>query len=341
MIATGSETLGSRPGVVHDPALDGEETALDSAASPPGSWPAPVPVRDRPTSDHTAPQPPTTPTATALDVDAVHVVVPAHDEELLVGGCLVSVLEAAVELRRRHPRVLVDVVVVLDRCTDGTAAVVAELAAGRGSGPAEPVVALDVDAGSVGAARRRGLDHVTALDAAAGFDPARVWICNTDADCMVPPDWLVDHVSLARGHDLVQGEVRPVESDLTPVALGVWDERHPAGRGSLHGANLGFRLAAYLAVGGFVEVADQEDLLLVRAMKARGASSVGGTRVLTSGRRESRVPGGFAGYLRGLDDELAAQAADLAADPAADAQADGSGSTPSDPSTSSSTSRST
>jgi hypothetical protein len=55
----------------------------------------------------------------------VHVVVPAHDEEELLGACLVSVATAAARLLAEVPGIAVRTTVVLDRCTDGTAAIAA------------------------------------------------------------------------------------------------------------------------------------------------------------------------------------------------------------------------
>lgn len=58
-------------------------------------------------------------------VDVLHVVVPAHDEEELIGACLASVATAAARLGLTGPGVVVRTTVVLDGCVDGTAAVVA------------------------------------------------------------------------------------------------------------------------------------------------------------------------------------------------------------------------
>jgi glycosyltransferase involved in cell wall biosynthesis len=234
-------------------------------------------------------------------ISAVLVVVPAHDEVERIGRCVRSVRQSAEALLSPSSDVTlhrvrqVEVVVVLDRCTDGTAA-----------GVADPSVHLvDLDAGCVGAARGAGILRGMAVSAAS--DPRSVLVVNTDADCIVPRDWLMDLVSLAAGHDLVLGEVHPDPSEMSPISLDAWWRRHPRGRGSLHGANLAVRLDAYLSVGGFAAVSEQEDVLLVRALRAAGARVVGGTRVMTSGRRDGRVPEGFAGYLRALDDELALQ----------------------------------
>lgn len=241
----------------------------------PSTPPPPPPRRDRP-------------------IAAVLVVVPAHDEEERIGACLDSVRQAADRVVRDAPGVSVSVVVVLDRCTDRTAAVV---------GHRPGVTTVAVDHGCVGAARRAGVRFGSDQ---LGHDPAEVLVVNTDADCTVPVGWLVDHLALARDHDLVLGEVEPHADEMSPASLALWWDRHPVGRGSLHGANLGVRLDAYERAGGFPEVAQQEDVLLVRALRADGAAVVGGTRVTTSGRRLGRVPAGFATYLAGLDDELGA-----------------------------------
>jgi len=236
-------------------------------------------------------------------IAAVHVVVPAHDEQERIGPCLTSVRHAAGVLLAAHPGLRVGVTVVLDRCVDATPGVTA----------AHGVETLVVDVGCVGAARRAGVDRVVATT--ADLDAASVQVVNTDADCVVPPDWLVEHVRLAREHDLVQGEVVPDPREMTTEAGAAWSHRNPAGRGSLHGANLSFRLDAHLAAGGFPAVHQQEDLLMVRAMKARGARSAGGTTVVTSARRQGRVAAGFAAYLRDLDVELAQTVATTTARP--------------------------
>ena len=233
-------------------------------------------------------------------IGAVLVVIPAHDEQDRIGPCVRSVRRAVSALLDLPSGCApaaavqrVEVVVALDRCRDATAAAVAD-----------PLVHLvQVDARCVGAARAAGIRHGVAVLAAE--DPRAVLVVNTDADCLVPQDWLTDLVSLAAGHDVVLGEVAPDPSEMSTASLDAWWLRNPRGRGSLHGANLAVRLDAYLDVGGFPAVGHQEDLLLVRALRAAGAEVVGGTRVTTSGRRTGRVPDGFAGYLRALDEELA------------------------------------
>ena len=230
-----------------------------------------------------------------MSIARLAVVVPARDAEARLGACLGSVAAARAVLQDRRPSLPVDVVVVLDRCTDRSA----EIARAAG---ADCVV---VDAGSVGAARRAGVARAAALTECS---PEHLWVATTDADTIVPPSWLVDHAQLADlGHDLVVGAVRPHPDELPPAGLRAWRLRHAGPGLHVHGANLGLRLAAYLEAGGFPEVREHEDVALFEAVRRTGRPWVAGTQVTTSARLEGRTPGGFAGYLRALTRELEAQ----------------------------------
>ena len=82
--------------------------------------------------------------------DAVAVVVPARDEEVLLPACLDAVAAAVDALGTAHPDVPTQVVVVLDACRDGSDRVVRDR---------DGVVAVTTLAGCVGVARvggRRG-----------------------------------------------------------------------------------------------------------------------------------------------------------------------------------------
>lgn len=228
---------------------------------------------------------------------AVHVVVPARNEEVLLPGALEALGRALDHLARTHPDVRADVTVVLDACTDATAEVVAA---------APWVRALTVTTGTVGAARSAGVDAgVDALDGEPGARPAHVWIASTDADSRVPVDWLTVQVGLADdGADLVLGTVQPDPEDTVPGQLSAWHRRHDLTEGHpyVHGANLGVRLSTYRAAGGFGAGAAHEDVRLARGARAVGAVVVATdrTRVTTSGRTTGRAPAGFAGYVRSL-----------------------------------------
>jgi glycosyltransferase involved in cell wall biosynthesis len=227
-------------------------------------------------------------------VAALAVVVPARDEERLLPACLDSLALAVQSLVDARPTIACRVFVVLDSCVDGTADVVA----GR-----RGVTAVPVAAGRVGAARAAGVE--AAAEWARGVDPSRTWVASTDADTVVPPHWLTAQVALAGdGHSLVVGTVLPDPRDLTDHEHALWRERHALGDGHehVHGANLGFTLAAYRRVGGFPHLPVHEDVGLVRALRRSGVPwiAAGGLAAVTSGRREARAPHGFASYLDGL-----------------------------------------
>jgi hypothetical protein len=224
-----------------------------------------------------------------MTLDVVHVVVPAHDEEALLGACLASIATAAAALVTDLPCVVVRTTVVLDRCLDGSAAVAATYG----------VDTVVVDARNVGVAREAGVERVIAL--ADGHPRERVLVATTDADCVVPELWLVDlHALVSAGYDLVVGAVHPDPADLPLGVLERWRARHRRPELHVHGANLGFTLAAYARAGGLQPVGLHEDVLLVDAMRAAGCRWTTSTSVQTSGRTTGRVAGGFATYLAGL-----------------------------------------
>lgn len=221
--------------------------------------------------------------------ERVAVVVPAHNEEAMLPACLASVRLAAA----RSP-LPVDVVVVLDACVDSTAACLAAF---------PEVRAVEVDACNVGVARAVGM--------AAGLTGRPVWLMTTDADSIVPPDWIRGHLAHARrGADVVVGTVAAVDwRDWPPGLAEVYDRRyaakaHPWGRahghGHVHGANLGLSERAYALAGGFSPLATAEDRALVHAARAVGLRvlSVTDVPVVTSTRAVARAPHGFSDHLR-------------------------------------------
>ncbi|WP_338538301.1 glycosyltransferase [Janibacter terrae] len=231
-------------------------------------------------------------------ISAVAVVVPANDEEVLLPRCLTALAHAVATLRAARPDVRVEVVVALDACTDGTAAVAAR----------HGVHTTMVDARCVGAARAAGAVAAhELLEVGATHRAAGAWMACTDADSVVPADWLTGQVAAADGGaDLVLGRVRPDPLDLDGDTYREWSRRHTSAHPTrhVHGANLGVRWSAFAAVGGFAQVPEHEDVLLVEALLAAGASVAAGPPILTSGRRAGRVPDGFSGYLRDLDATL-------------------------------------
>ena len=203
----------------------------------------------------------------------VAVVIPARDEAELIARCLASIGDERV-------------IVVADRCVDDTAAIARDLGA----------EVIEIDEARVGLARYIGCE-------AALRDPEVGWLACTDADSVVPSNWIAEQLRLAdQGADAVLGTVRPDFDDLSDLQIRAWRDTHPTGRanGHVHGANLGLRVSAYLAVGGFPPVPEHEDNDLVARLAAAGftVTPTAAIEVLTSGRTFGRTPGGYARYLR-------------------------------------------
>lgn len=225
---------------------------------------------------------------TGPGVACLAVVVPAHNEEELLGRCLQSLTVARDHASVALPATEVSITVVLDRCTDDS------LRIARGF----RVGVHEAEVGCVGAARRAGVG--VARRSQQIVVPEEIWTLHTDADSVVPDDWLVQHHALSARHDLVLGRVVPDPLEIDPRRGRLWERLHPEGKASVHGANLGIRLSLYDQVGGFDSVPAHEDRRLVSAALLAGAAWTVGTSVTTSARLRGRAPEGFASYLRDL-----------------------------------------
>ena len=215
----------------------------------------------------------------------IMVVVPAHDEQDRLPGCLASIAVAADRVD-----VPVRVTVVLDSCSDRTMdAIVA------------PVRAVTVHVGNVGVARATGF-----ADTSAG-DPT-VWLATTDADCVVPSNWLADQiVHYTRSIQAVVGTVVVDWREHSAATRLRYDRLYRTGGAThdhVHGANLGVRADAYWRVGGFRGLAVGEDVDLVQRLVAAETPLVwdANNAVLTSDRRDPRASGGFGDFVAALDD---------------------------------------
>lgn len=226
----------------------------------------------------------------STSISTVGVVVPAHDEEELLPACLAALATASAAATRAYG-VRVEVVVVLDSCSDGTG----RIAAAAGA------LTVPVRVRNVGRARAAGYARLLSRHRAADL-----WLAGTDADSEVPADWLVRQLRHARrGAHAVVGTVVVDDWSSRPTGLAaVYDSRyqHRSGHPHVHGANLGLSAAAYTAVGGVPPLALAEDVALVAAVERAGLTVVRAADlpVRTSPRVASRAPGGFGDHLSGL-----------------------------------------
>lgn len=211
----------------------------------------------------------------------VAVVVPAHNEQELLPGCLAALRSAAAVVA-----LPVHLLVVLDACTDHTADATSGTAV------------LTVRERNVGAARRAGFTHLLRQ-----LDADRLWLATTDADTQVPRGWLTNQLAHAHcGAHAVAGMVSVADwSGHPPITAERFRRIHPhiTGHHHVHGANLGISARAYLAVDGFPTLPAHEDIALISTLK-RGGHRVLHTAdppVITSARRHARAPTGFADFL--------------------------------------------
>lgn len=214
----------------------------------------------------------------------IAVLVPAHNEARHIGGCLRAIAAAA-----EHPAMYageVEVFVALDRCTDGTAAIVAQMGA-HAVVPSVPGVGA-ARAAAAEAALRRGAD----------------WLAYTDADTHVPRHWLA--AQLACDAEVFCGPVRVGRwsgyCEATRRAFEHWERVHD-GHPYVHGANLGCSGAAYRAAGGMHAQVTGEDVDFVRRAERAGLriARLADPCVRTSARRDARAPAGFSHFLAALE----------------------------------------
>jgi glycosyltransferase involved in cell wall biosynthesis len=214
----------------------------------------------------------------------IGILIPAHNEEVLLDECLSAALRASKHaLLAGEP---VEVLVVLDSCTDRSAHIVGRY----------PVLNLQIEARNVGQARAAGARLL--------LERGARWIACSDADSRVADDWLVAQLGL--GADAVCGTVT-VEHWHESFDQAAQIRYHSHYRGCdghrhIHGANLGISADAYRWAGGFQPLACDEDVQLVRELELSGANIAWSHRpqVHTSARLDSRARGGFGDYLRQL-----------------------------------------
>ena len=224
-----------------------------------------------------------------MELARVVVVVPAHNESAHLPRCLRALATAALCVP-----VPVLTVVVLDATDDGSDRLVGQF------GP--DVHFVSVDAGNVGAARAAGFTY--ARKESGNVDPAHTWYATTDADSVVPADWLL---RMTDSHaDMVLGVVRVSNwrnhsTDVIRRYLRAYHSKSQS-HNHIHGANMGFRGDAYWAVDGFRALPTGEDVELVDRFEAANLSihRDATLSVATSDRRDGRAPGGFAHHLREL-----------------------------------------
>lgn len=213
----------------------------------------------------------------------IGVAVPAHNEREHIALTLQSIQSSIVQLGERAL-----VVVVADACNDDTA---------QAARPWADAV-LEIQARDVGTARATGaqwlLEH--------GVD----WVACTDADSLVPPDWLSAQKALAC--DVFCGIVQVHDwGNYSADVIAAFHATTPQdGHPHIHGANMGLSRRAYELVGGFQPAHAHEDVSLIRCCEAAGLHIERRIRpcVTTSARRDARAREGFGDFLLSLEQQI-------------------------------------
>ncbi len=236
----------------------------------------------------------------------VSVVVPARDEEALVGSCLRALAE-----QDGIPPEEYEVLLVLDRCTDATKDRALEIAAEH---PNLRLHLLEGPGRGAGHARRAGMEEacsrLLSLDRPGGL------IASTDADTVVAPDWLsVQLEAAARGAKAIGGHIELRDDAGLPRDVSGWraeqgrlrqrellmalDSADGPGRvehWQFSGASLALTAATYEEIGGLEPREALEDEYLERALTMRGIPIERPlhVRVVTSARLVGRAKRGLA-----------------------------------------------
>jgi GT2 family glycosyltransferase len=261
---------------------------------------------------------------------SVIVAVPVRDEAGRIGSCL-----TALNQQIRPPDT---VVLMLNNCTDDTETIARAMMPNLRFGL--DLISQDLPPAQADAGHARGL----AMDLAAKRAGPSGVLLTTDADAIVPPDWVIRNLNaLHQGVDIVCGQavIDPVEAMMIPTPLHDDDalerqliallddfawmldpEPHdpPPRHTEASGASVAVSVEAFRRVGGIPAISSGEDRAFVRALwmvdaRVRHDPSI---QVTVSGRIEGRAPGGMADAIRRRivrQDELA----DDLAEPASDA----------------------
>jgi GT2 family glycosyltransferase len=230
-------------------------------------------------------------------------VVPARNEEELIGSCLRALAEQVGVSYEEY-----EILLVLDDCTDDTERRAKSVAA---SYPALHLHFLDGPGKGSGHARRVGMEG--ACDRLHAVDRPHALISSTDADTIVAPDWISAQLAAAdRGARAIGGRIELADDGTVPKELLEWhlkrgDSRHrkllsnPEHFGKTEhwqfsGASMAVTAALYRTVGGLAPRDILEDEQLERVLRRHGVSieRLLSVRVATSARLVGRANQGLA-----------------------------------------------
>jgi len=230
------------------------------------------------------------------------VVVPARDEEALIGACLRALATQTAVAPYEY-----EVLLVLDHCTDETEARAREIAAAH---PSLRLRFVDGPGEDSGPARRVGMDEGCARLLQVGRPEGLVGC--TDADTVVAPDWLAAQLrAVSEGAQAIGGRIELADDGSLPERVARRHAEHgrlrherllsdPGRLGraehwQFSGASLALTAEVYREVGGLEPLTALEDEGLERILCQHGISiqRLLSVRVTTSPRLEGRAKQGL------------------------------------------------
>ncbi|GAB3307633.1 glycosyltransferase [Epidermidibacterium keratini] len=239
----------------------------------------------------------------------VIVSVPARNERDNLPKCLSAIATAAGVARQQ--RGIGVALAVADHCSSDDTYAAAKIELSQYP-ELDWLVVRDDTSSTVGQVRARLVE--AALEQWPATDGADRWLLTTDADSIVPPDWITGLLAHAqRTHaDAVTGmahlDAPPpagvAEEYRRIIESGVRGDEHD----HVYGANLAVSLRAYREVGGFADVSSGEDRDLIRRLRIAGwaVSSTLNPAVVTSARHPGRATVGLGALLERIYDRHAA-----------------------------------
>lgn len=230
------------------------------------------------------------------------VVVPARDEQDLIGACLLA-LAGQSEISPEEYEVLL----VLDRCTDETEARAAEVSADH---PDLRLYFLDGPGSGSGLARRVGMEK--ACERLLESRGPEGLVCSTDADTVVAPDWLATQLrAVDAGARAIGGRIDLGGAEELPPEVRRWHSENSRSRyekllanpylsgmaehWQFSGASLSLTAGTYRSVGGLRPLESLEDEHLEEALQENGVpiERLLSVRATTSARLVGRASRGL------------------------------------------------
>ncbi len=229
------------------------------------------------------------------------IVIPAHNEQDEILGCLHSVTQSCAEASNDLAQFAYQIFVVIDACTDDTLSLVEDFAHHHSN-----ITILTTSFKNVGSARNFAWNYFmerVRADRNADFD--LTWVAFTDADSRVPLHWVATHLAMMQaGVDCLVGTVSPRPDTGSAELIAKWFSMHTLFENHPHvfGANLGLRGSYLDLVGGIPQLPIGEDTAIVAAVLKTGGNvrRTDACRVLTSARLQGRAEGGFSTYMQSL-----------------------------------------